>query len=300
MPDPLAEPKPSNIPEYSDHEKSHFEDSPLSGTNTGIRRGPVKHTDAAAHDADSKRKTRDETMMEDEEFTEKSPTNTHKGGSSTRFPQKPPTSRPALTRLETTESLSKPDTNRPHDDSDRRRPLRYSKRVSFAGYDSSAGQMDTPPSTSTSNPASPSSLTASSSSGETAPKPPPAIIPPGKYAPASPSDPTPPPTSGKRYLCGGQDCGKGFDEVYDRDRHERQQHSDVLHGRTSDFKCPHYDRKDNHAFVRKDDLRNHEEKRHESDVDSIYRLQGRASRSAVSVDDHDVVEWARKVATPAI
>ena len=103
-----------------------------------------------------------------------------------------------------------------------------SKRVSFQ---QSPTALYTPPSTTTSSPISPTASPQLPLRTILA-KPPPVSIPPGHYTPigvsspsesqASPSSQT---ASSKIYTCLVPKCDSSFDRPYDRDRHERQQHT---------------------------------------------------------------------------
>ena len=126
--------------------------------------------------------------------------------------------RPSLIRASATyDSGSTDDTER-----------KSSKRVSFQ---QAPTPLYTPPSTTTSSPVSP---TASPQLPLRAilTKPPPVSIPPGHYTPiasSSPSEcqalPSSPAAAGKTYTCIVPSCDSAFDYPYDRDRHERQQHT---------------------------------------------------------------------------
>lgn len=126
--------------------------------------------------------------------------------------------RPSLIRASATyDSGSTDDTER-----------KSSKRVSFQ---QAPTPLYTPPSTTTSSPISPTAspqlplrtiLT----------KPPPVSIPPGHYTPiasSSPSEsqvsPSSPAATSQQYTCIVPSCETAFDHPYDRDRHERQQHT---------------------------------------------------------------------------
>ena len=132
--------------------------------------------------------------------------------------------RPALNLLPSRPSLIRsPATydSRPTEDFERK----SSKRVSFQN---APMPLYTPPSTSTSSPASPSASPRLPMRALFA-KPPPVSIPPGQYTPIASSSssgshdsPLSTPAPRKYYTCLEPNCGSSFDNPYDRDRHERE------------------------------------------------------------------------------
>lgn len=138
---------------------------------------------------------------------------------SERYKPRPPPNalptRPSLTRAFATYD------GRPTDEFERR----SSKRVSFQ---QAPPPLYTPPSTSTSSPISPSASPQLPLRTILA-KPPPVSIPPGQYTPIaslSPSgscgSPSSPPAAAKPYTCLEPTCDSSFENLCDRDRHERQ------------------------------------------------------------------------------